>query len=236
MDQSSRPRSFLAWAVHLLTASGAVLALLALSAIERGDFRLALLWLLVALAIDGIDGTLARKARVQEHAPRIDGPALDLIIDYLNYVFIPTVMIWKARLLPEPLALPLAALILLSALYNFTRRDMKTEDFYFRGFPALWNVVALYLIVAQPGPNVAAVGVILLALLTFAPVHFAHPLRVRDFQPWLLGIAALWAISTAALLWRGWSVAATSVWLGVSLGCSALLVVVGLIRSVRGAR
>ena len=127
--------------------------LLALTAIDRGEWRLALLWLLAALAVDGVDGTLARLARVKEHAPRIDGEAFDLIVDYLNYVFVPAIFICRAGLVPAALALPLAAAILLSSVYVFVRRDMKTKDNYFRGFPALWNVVALYLFAAQPGPG-----------------------------------------------------------------------------------
>ena len=121
----------LAWLVHGLTASGAVFAFLALLAIEQRDWRLALLWLAAALAVDAFDGTLARWAHVKQRAPRIDGETLDLIIDYLNYVFVPTVLIWRAELVPPALAPWLAAAILISALYNFARRDMKTEDNYF---------------------------------------------------------------------------------------------------------
>ena len=98
-----------AWGVHLFTSSGIVLGLLALIAIERGEPRQALLWLLLALLVDGVDGTLARAAKVQERLPRIDGAALDLIIDYLNYVFIPVLLIWHGRYLPDGLALPLSA-------------------------------------------------------------------------------------------------------------------------------
>ncbi len=179
-----------AWLVHLFTASGVVLAFLALEATERGEWRLALLWLLAALAVDGVDGSLARWARVKEHAPRIDGEAFDLIVDYLNYVFVPAVFIGRAGLVPEALALPLAAAILLSSVYVFVRRDMKTPDNYFRGFPALWNVVALYLFVAQPGAVAGAVVVTLLAFLSFASIRFVHPFRITDYQP-LPRIAAI---------------------------------------------
>ena len=93
-----------AWSVHLFTASGVVLALLALEATYRGEWRLALLWLLAALAVDGVDGSLARMARVKEVVPRIDGEAFDLIVDYLNYVFVPAVFIARSGLVPPPLA------------------------------------------------------------------------------------------------------------------------------------
>ncbi|HEY0163891.1 MAG TPA: CDP-alcohol phosphatidyltransferase family protein, partial [Sphingomicrobium sp.] len=138
------PPAAFAWLVHAFTATGALLALLALMAVEERDWTMALVWLAVALFVDGIDGSLARWARVKEKAPRIDGDTLDLVIDYLSYVFVPTLFMWRSGMLPEPLIVPLAALIQLSSLYVFARRDMKTDDGYFRGFPALWNVLALY--------------------------------------------------------------------------------------------
>jgi phosphatidylcholine synthase len=225
-----------AWLVHLFTAGGVVLAFLALVAIEQEDWRLALLWLLAALAVDGVDGTLARWARVKEYAPRIDGEAFDLIVDYLNYVFVPAVFIGRAGLVPEALALPLVAAILLSSVYVFVRRDMKTKDNYFRGFPALWNVVALYLFVAQPGAAAGAIVVAILAVLSFAPIRFVHPFRVGEFQPWLRLLALAWAVATLALIWPGWSSSAGRLWLWASLGSAALLLALGLVRTFRGAR
>jgi phosphatidylcholine synthase len=225
-----------AWLVHLFTASGVVLAFLALEATLSGDFRLALLWLLAALAVDGVDGTLARWARVKEHVPRIDGEAFDLIVDYLNYVFVPAVFISRAGLVPETLALPLAAAILLSSVYVFVRRDMKTADNYFRGFPALWNVVALYLFVARPGEAAGAIAVAALAVMSFAPIRFVHPFRVRDFQPLLRISAVLWTIATLALLWPGWSPGTARLWLWSSYASAAILLGLGLIRTLRGDR
>ena len=231
----SPPRLY-AWLVHAFTASGAVLAFLALAAIEARDWRLALIWLAVALAVDGLDGTLARWAHVKTALPRIDGAALDLVVDYLNYVLVPAMFIWRAQLVPEPLALLLCALILVSALYNFARADMKTDDHYFRGFPALWNLVAFYLYVAQIGPAAGAVIVFLLAAMTVAPVHVVHPFRVRDHGAWLPLLALAWAAASGALLWPDWSEAARSGLLAVSLAAAAVLVALGLLRTLRGSR
>jgi phosphatidylcholine synthase len=228
--------AMLAWLVHLLTASGAVLALLALAAIEDRDWSLALLWLAAALAIDGVDGTLARKARVKQRLPRIDGAILDLVIDYLNYVFVPTLLIWRAGLLPGPLALPLAAAIQISALYVFARADMKTEDGYFRGFPALWNLVAVYLFVTQPDPRLAAAIAGLLVLASFAPIHFVHPFRVRDYGIWLPLLAIAWAAATVALLWPGWSPFVHAALVQGSVVTGLILIALGLLRSLRGPR
>lgn len=224
----------MAWLVHAFTASGVVLGLLALVAVLEGNWTAALLWLLAALVVDGVDGSFARWAHVRTRAPRVEGATLDLIIDYLSYVFVPALLIWRAELVPPALGLPLAALILVSALYCFARIDMKTEDNYFRGFPALWNVVAFYLLVARPGPEAGAMIVVLLAALTFAPVHFIHPFRVRDFSLWPAVLATLWTLATAGLLWEGWSDELRGILLWLSSGTAVVLVALGLIRTFRG--
>lgn len=210
-----------------------MLALLAVVAIQGHRWTEAMLWLFAALVVDGVDGTLARWARVKEVAPRIVGDVLDLVIDYLNYVFVPTLFILEAGLLPRPAAIPLAALIQLSSLYVFARRDMKTEDNYFSGFPALWNIVALYLFAAQLEPNVAAAIVAALVLLTFAPIHFVHPFRVRDYGLWLPITALVWAFSTLSLLINP-PAAVRGLLLAVSAISAIIIVGLGLLRTVRG--
>lgn len=222
--------------MHLFTASGAAVAMLAIGAVFRGDFHEALLWLLAALLIDGVDGTLARAAKVKERIGQIDGDALDLVIDYLTYVVIPAMIIWRAAVLPEAWGLPLAAAILVSSLYVFARRDMKTEDGYFRGFPALWNVVALYFVAAPPAPVPAALIVGTLVVLTFAPVHVPHPFRTRDFQPMLPAAAILWAASSALLLVPLLDEGLRTAALAASLSSTAVIAGAGLLRSFRGPR
>ena len=223
-----------AWAVHAFTASGVVLAFLSLLAVERGAWADALLWLLVALVVDGIDGTFARAARVREILPQIDGDALDLVIDYLTYVFVPALFLWRADYLPKGWELPLVAAMLVSSLYTFARRDMKTDDGYFRGFPALWNIIAFYFFVANPGPVVGAVAVVALVIMTFAPVHVVHPFRVRDYG-WGLPVAAIaWLVSTAALLLP--VDRARFPLLAVSLATLTLMISMGLLRTIRGRR
>lgn len=233
-EQSPGEGRVLAWGVHLLTASGVVLALLALNAVEQGNEIAALAWLGVALIVDGVDGTLARAAKVRERVPNIDGDALDLVVDYLTYVFVPALLIWRGNYLPDPVALPLAAAILVSSLYVFARRDMKTADGYFRGFPALWNVVALYFVVAAPSSTVAAAIVVILIVMTFAPIHVVHPFRARDFGATLPIVAIAWAAFTAPLLVPGLSVFAKAFLLIMSLAAAAALVVMGLLRTARG--
>ena len=226
----------LAWGVHLFTASGAVLALLALEAVQRSSWHEALLWLFAALVVDGIDGTFARAARVKELAPRVDGDVLDLIIDYITYVLIPTIFLWRAGLIPQEWALPLGALIQLSSLYIFGRRDMKTDDGYFRGFPALWNIVALYLFVTGAPPSVGAATVVILALMSFAPVHVVHPFRVRDYGWTLPALALLWAATTLPLLITTLDEGIRQPLLMLSLASTAVLIALGLWRSIRARR
>ena len=225
-----------AWAVHFLTATGVVFALLALRALDQGNQLAALGWLGVALIVDGVDGTLARKFAIRERLPQIDGASLDLVVDYVTYVFLPALIIWRGEYLLDSVSFPLTAAILLSSLYVFARRDMKTEDGYFRGFPALWNVVAFYLVVATPGTAVATAVVVILIVMTFAPIHVVHPFRVRDYSVVLPIVAAAWAICSAPLLIPGLSVLAKTFFLIMSLVTAAALVVMGLLRTARGPR
>ncbi|HWA89476.1 MAG TPA: CDP-alcohol phosphatidyltransferase family protein [Rhizomicrobium sp.] len=225
----------IAWAVHALTASGAVLAFLAVVALEQDRWRLALLWLAAALIVDGVDGPLARWAGVTRRTPGIDGATLDLVVDYLTYVFVPAMLIARAGLLPQSCATLGVAAILLSSLYTFSRTDMKTADNFFRGFPALWNVVAFYLFLLRPGQPAGAIVVGVFSALTFAPIHFVHPVRVQRYQPWLGALTALWGMASLALLWPGWSAPWMRALLSVSLAGAAMLLAIGLLRTLRGA-
>ncbi|HEY8592628.1 MAG TPA: CDP-alcohol phosphatidyltransferase family protein [Sphingomicrobium sp.] len=210
-----------------------MLALFATFAVFDQRWTEAMLWLFAALVVDGVDGSLARAARVKELAGRVDGDALDLVIDYLNYVFVPSLFMIQAGLLPPAFALLLAALIQLSSLYVFARRDMKTADNYFRGFPALWNIVALYIFAAGVGPAAAAIIVLVLVALTFAPVHVVHPFRVRDFGWWLPALSLLWALSTLALLFQIPDEMRQPLFIASSAS-AIVLVGMGLLRTVHG--
>ncbi len=225
---------FVAWAVHVLTASGAVLAFLAFLAVEQEHWRLALLWLACALIVDGIDGPLARWVGVVRRTPGINGATLDLVVDYLTYVFVPVIMIYRAGLLPASYAPLAAAAILVSSLYTFARTDMKTADNFFLGFPALWNVVAFYLFMLQPGELVGAVLVGVFLLLTFVPIHFVHPVRVNVYQPWLAGLTVLWGVSSLVLLLPDLSPLWSRAWLALSLVGAGALLAIGALRTLRG--
>jgi len=198
-----------AWAIHAFTALGIVPALLSIDALLRGDARASLLWLGVALLIDGLDGPLARRYEVTRFAPRFDGATLDMVIDYLTYTAIPALMVWQLGLVPEGWGIAAASYIMLTALYCFGNRDMKTHDNYFQGFPATWNVVVLYFIILGTGPMTNLITIAALGVLTFVPLKFVHPLRVKRMRLITIFMTATWSVS--------------SVWLVVSFNARPLL-------------
>jgi phosphatidylcholine synthase len=171
-----------AFAVHVFTACGAGCALLALIAAVNGRWALMFVWLGIALCIDGVDGTFARRLQVAKLLPRWSGDVLDLVVDILNYVFVPAYALAASELLPQPAAVPLAVLIAVTGALYFADRLMKTSDYYFRGFPALWNVAAFYLFLLKPEPWAGTVAIIALVALTFVPFHVVHPVRIARWR------------------------------------------------------
>jgi phosphatidylcholine synthase len=191
-----------AFAVHIFTAAGAALGFVALVAAFDRRWT-AMFWCLgAALFIDGIDGTFARKYRVAEVLPRWSGDVLDLVVDFITYVFVPAYAIAASGLLPPVLALPAGVVIVVTSALYFADRNMKTSDNYFRGFPALWNAVAFYLFVLKPVPWLAVTAIAVLAVLTFVPFKFLHPFRVTRLRAVTLAALLLWSIlATTALLY-----------------------------------
>jgi len=187
-------------AVHVLTASGAVLAFLAALAVFDDDVRAACLWLAGAVAVDAADGWLARRARVAERQPRISGARLDDLVDYLTYVFVPMLIVWRAGLLPRAWALAVVAVVLVASAVGFAREQAKTADHFFTGFPSYWNIVALYLLVGGlPAPANAAV-VVALAALVFAPVGFVYPTRTPTLRGLTLALGAVWGVAILLII------------------------------------
>ena len=186
------------FAVHVFTAAGAALALVALIYAVREQWAAMFLCLAVALIVDAVDGTIARWLKVAEAFPRWSGDVLDLVVDFVTYVFVPAYAIAAGGILPQPLAVPAGVIVVITGALYFADRQMKTADNYFRGFPALWNVVAFYLFLLKPVPSVAATIVACLAVLTFVPFKFLHPVRVARLRA--LNIAGLIVWSALALI------------------------------------
>src|SRR5580693_4383644 len=190
------------FSVHVLTATGAALALVALLAAVHGAFEVMFLCLGIALIVDGIDGSIARAVKVAELLPRWSGDVLDLVVDFVTYVFVPAYAIAAGGLLPLWLGAPAGIVIVMTGAIYFADRRMKTADNYFRGFPTLWNVVAFYLFVLKPAPWLAAGLVALLAVLTFVPFKFVHPFRVARLRRVSMAAVVLWSLLAAYALLR----------------------------------
>jgi len=182
-----------AFTVHIFTATGAALALLALILATGGHWAAMFLCLGAALAVDGLDGPMARAFDVQKVLPRWSGDTLDLVVDFTTYVFVPAYAIAASGLLPEALAIPAGIVVVITGALYFGDREMKTKDNYFRGFPAVWNLAAFYLYLIEPPEWAAAAAVAVLSALSFAPIKFLHPLRVRHWRTFNVALLAVWA-------------------------------------------
>ncbi|MEM9177978.1 MAG: CDP-alcohol phosphatidyltransferase family protein [Myxococcota bacterium] len=195
MQSDARGRA-VAWLVHAFTASGAVLGTFAMVAVASGRPDLACLLMLATLFIDGLDGTLARAARVTLHTPQIDGRRLDDIVDYLNFVVVPAFFLEGAGLVAHPawIAAPL-----LASAYGFSREDAKTADDFFLGFPSYWNILAMYLWLLGVGPLAGTIWVAALSIGVFVPMKYLYPSKVQPMRLRVaLGVGAIaW---TAALV------------------------------------
>jgi phosphatidylcholine synthase len=190
-----------AFAVHIFTAAGAALALAALIFAVRGQWAAMFACLGVALFIDGIDGTIARRLKVAEVLPRWSGDVLDLVVDFLTYVFVPAYAIAAGGLMPDLFALTAGVVIVVTGALYFADRKMKTEDNYFRGFPTLWNAAAFYLFLLKPPAWLTVAVVAALAVLTFVPFKFVHPFRVMRLRMLNVTAVVLWAgLATVAIL------------------------------------
>jgi phosphatidylcholine synthase len=189
-----------AWLVHAYTATGAVLAFLAIQAAMTRDFRAAFLWLFAAVLVDSTDGVLARWAHVHERVPKFSGEKLDGIVDYLTFVFVPAVILSQAEAITAAWTIPVVAAMLLSSLFGFVSNDAKTDDHFFTGFPSYWNIVALYLIVLRLSPALNAVILLTLSALVFVRIGYVYPTRTTTARTLTLTLGLLWSVMMLALI------------------------------------
>jgi phosphatidylcholine synthase len=186
----------------VLTAAGALLAFLMITATGAGDYRRALLWMALATAIDSADGVLARAARVKERLPNFDGARLDDIVDYLTFVFAPAYLVYHARLAPDGLVLVVVAAMLLSSAYGFSNEAAKTSDHFFTGFPSYWNIVVFYLLVLAAPPGFNAAVLIGLAVLVFVPIAYVYPSRTPTLRAPTIALGVTWAVLVLVMIWQ----------------------------------
>ena len=187
--------------VHLLTATGAVFAMLAMLAAVEANWSLMFLWLVVAFFVDGIDGPLARKYDVKTNAPNFDGVLLDLIIDYLTYVFIPAFALYASGLMDGWSGWVAIIVITFASAMYFADTRMKTTDYSFKGFPGCWNMLVLVLFALEPHWTVSLLLVVILAVAMFLPIKFVHPVRTERWRALTLPMAMAW---TTFAGWAAW--------------------------------
>ena len=223
-----------AYGVHLFTATGAVFAMLALLEAVQGDWAMMFLWLVVAFIVDGIDGPLARRYHVKENAKTIDGVLLDLIIDYLTYVFIPAFALFQSGLLPGWTGWIAIIVITFSSVLYFADTRMKATDNSFQGFPACWNMAAVVIFATQPGFWVILGIVAFLAVAMFTPLKFIHPVRTARWRAVSLPIAFAWTGLAGWAAWMNFNQPEAVTW-GLML-TSLYLVSVGIVQQLLPAK
>ena len=213
-----------ALSVHLLTATGAVFAMLAMLAAVDEKWSLMFMWLVVAFIVDGIDGPLARKYDVKKNAPIYDGVIMDMIVDYLTYIFIPAYALFKSGLLPGWTGWLCIIVITFASVLYMSDTRMKTKDYSFSGFPACWNMVVIVMFALEPNFWAILFIVVVLAVAMFTPLKFVHPVRTDRWRPISLPIALAWTgfAAWAAYVdfhpqsWAHWGLILTSLYLALA--------------------
>lgn len=190
------------------------------------------LWLLAALIVDGIDGPLARKYDVQTFAARFDGVLLDLIVDYLTYVFIPVYALYASGLVPGWAGWGVLIVVPFASALYFADTQMKTEDASFEGFPGCWNMVALLVFVTEPSPWVTLGITVLLSVAMFLPIRFVHPVRTRTWRPLTLVVTGAWFVLAAGAAWGEFGL--PPIWAALFAIASLYLLVAGAVQQILG--
>jgi phosphatidylcholine synthase len=189
-----------AFSVHILTASGAFFAFLSLVAAAEHDFVKCFFWLGVALLVDGVDGPIARKLEVKRWWPHWSGDMIDSVVDYTTYVIIPAFALYQSGLMGKYLSFAAAAIIVITSAIYYADTRMKTEDYGFKGFPICWNMIVFTLFIMSPSETLSFAFVLLTAVLTFVPIIFIHPVRVKVLRTLSLAVFGIWVVGGLAAL------------------------------------
>jgi phosphatidylcholine synthase len=190
------------YALHVMTASGAAAGLLALQAVIDNNVRGALLWLLVCQVLDGLDGPIARKIDVVFNAPRVDGYVLDLIVDYVTCVVVPVALMIRLNMLPAEFQTLIAAMVLLLSALWFARTDIETDDHWFNGFPAVWNLAVPTFLIFDLSKQQVAVATVLLAVTQLTNIKFPHLVRVQKWRKVTLPFGIIYILTLLILSWN----------------------------------
>ena len=188
-------RKILAWSVHFFTATGAVWGFLTLLAIWESNFKLAIVYIVIAMFVDGFDGMLARWFHVKVYADGVDGALMDNIIDYLNYVVVAALLLIRVpELMPDGLAMAAAVSILLTSAYQFAQTDAKTDNssYFFKGFPSVWNFLVVYMMLLGLSAWINFGLLVICNILIFVPVRYLYPTRNTRLRKFTLGFTYLY--------------------------------------------
>ena len=199
-DVFYRQEKYVGILIHLLTGFGIIAGFFALIAVMNSNQKEAFLWLGLAFLIDSVDGTLARKFNVKKNLPNIDGKMLDSIIDFFNYVIIPSIMIYWFRYVPDQFIILIPAILIFISIYSYVNLKILTNDNYYNGFPAIWNIVVLYFYIFGTSQNINFIFLVLLIILKFSPLKCIHPLRVKKFKTLSIFFAIVWFIASILLV------------------------------------
>jgi phosphatidylcholine synthase len=208
-------RSAAAVSVHAYTATGALLAWLALRSAWDHDPRTALLWLCVAVFVDATDGFAARAFDVRRYAAWIDGARLDDIVDFLTFVFVPMAILWEQQLLAGWSGLFAVAAVLVSSGLGFSNLHAKTLDYFFTGWPSYWNLIAVYALAWRWSQATTTVVLVVLAVLVFVPLKYVYPSRTETMMRPTLLLGAIWAVQMLLTIWWLPDVPAWLLWSGL---------------------
>ena len=198
-DATSRRAGYV---IHLMTASGAVAGLLALQAVFDDRWHAALLWLIACQVLDGLDGPIARRFDVTIHAPLIDGHVLDLVVDYVTCVVVPVALLARLELLPEHYETLVAGTIFLSSALWFARTDQETEDHWFNGFPAVWNLVVPTFLIFGSSSKIVIIVSLILCASQLTKFKIPHLVRVVEFRKITLPLTIVYLVDLTILSWQ----------------------------------
>lgn len=197
----------LGWLVHAFTASGACIGIFSLLAVYEGKLMMALWLMTAAIMVDAVDGTFARMVRIKDVVPEIDGALLDNIVDFVNYTIVPCFFLLVTSILPDYWRIACVTAIVFASAYQFTQHDAKTRDHFFKGFPSYWNIAVIYLFFWQMTPMTNCIILLTLVVLSFVPIKYVYPSRLdyltnnKHLRKAMLGLTAMWGVSTTGLLW-----------------------------------
>lgn len=193
-----------AWLVHGFTTLGIVAAMLALRDVLVGKPDYAIVWLLLTLLIDGVDGPIARALEVEKRVPGLDGFLLDLIIDYVTCVIVPACFMYQFGVVPENnFGIAVLCFMVFTSAIWFARKDMMTDENWFRGFPAAWNIVGPVMWVLDTRASVGAVITLVLSVLCLTNMPYPHIARAKFMQIWTVLGTTCWigGVAVGAILY-----------------------------------